>query len=65
MDKGQILKELCREIAGGDVSSLRFNSLLLEAGMTLGDDEWDTANRLLGKSEEMLSCYEKTHRTKH
>ena len=49
------LRDLCIAIAKGDIGGQRFNNLLLEAGVILDDEEWDIANRLLGKSDQMMS----------
>jgi len=44
---------LCIEIAKGDIGGERFNQLLLETGVYLDDVEWEYANRLLGKSDQL------------
>ncbi len=49
------LRDLCIAIAQGEIGGHRFNELLLEAGVILDDQEWDIANRLLGKSDQMMS----------
>lgn len=49
----RVLRDLCIEIAQGDIGGRRFNELLLDAGIILDEDEWRTANRLLGKSDEL------------
>ena len=49
----RVLRDLCIEIAQGDIGGRRFNELLLDAGILLDEDEWRTANRLLGKSDEL------------
>lgn len=49
------LRNLCIAIAKGEIGGQHFNELLLEAGVILDDQEWDVANRLLGKSDQMLS----------
>lgn len=54
-ERGRALRELCIEIARGNVGGARFNELLIQSGIVLDELEWDQANRLLGKSEEMLS----------
>jgi hypothetical protein len=47
------LIDLCIEIAKGDIGGDRFNQLLLEAGVYLDDVEWEFANRLLGRSDQL------------
>jgi hypothetical protein len=49
------LRDLCIAIARGEIGGQRFNELLLDAGVILDDQEWDIANRLLGKSDQMMS----------
>jgi hypothetical protein len=46
---------LCIEIAKGDIGGDRFNQLLVEAGVYLYDVEWEFANRLLGRSDRLMS----------
>jgi len=53
MDKTErTLRELCIEIAKGEIRGQRFNHLLLESGIYLDEKEWEAANRLLGKSDQ-------------
>lgn len=49
----QALRALCIEIARGDIGGDRFTQLLLEAGVYLDDVEWEFANRLLGRSDQL------------
>lgn len=49
----KVLRELCVEIAKGDIGGDRFTSLLLEIGVYLDDVEWEAANRLIGRSEQL------------
>ena len=49
----RILMALCIEIAKGDIGGERFNQLLLETGVYLDDVEWEYANRLLGRSDQL------------
>ena len=49
----RVLIELCIEIAKGDIGGDRFNQLLLEAGVPLDDAEWEVANRILGRSDQL------------
>ncbi len=46
-------RDLCIEIARGEVGGDRFNTLLLQTGICLDDREWDMANKLLGHSEHI------------
>jgi hypothetical protein len=50
----RILRDLCIEIAKGEIGGDRFNQLLLETGIYLDEYEWEAANRLLGKSDQIL-----------
>ncbi|MFO1462551.1 MAG: hypothetical protein U1F66_02150 [bacterium] len=50
MDK--VLKELCVEIASGDIGSERFNRLWIESGIPLEGSEFEVANRILTKAQE-------------
>jgi hypothetical protein len=50
------LKRLCEAILNDTVASQSFGDLLAEAGVSidnLGEKEWDIANKLLVKSEEI------------
>ncbi len=47
------LKALCMEILNGDVDGDRFSSLLIETGINIDSYEWDVANKLLEKGEEI------------
>lgn len=47
------LKELCIEVLNDDVSSEKFVSLLMETGVRLESPEWDMANKILGKGDEV------------
>lgn len=53
MDKNLLLHQLCVELALGNVGGARFNRLLLQTGILLDECEWETANKILEKSEEM------------
>jgi hypothetical protein len=52
--KERLLRELCIEIVAGRIGSKRFNELLLETGIQLDEQEWDAANRLLGRSSPLM-----------
>lgn len=49
------LRELCIEIAKGEIGGSRFNHLLIETGIYLDEREWEVANKLLGESDQFLS----------
>lgn len=53
--KERALRDLCIEIARGELGGYRFNELLLEVGICLDEREWEMANKLLGKSDQMGS----------
>jgi hypothetical protein len=61
----QMLRELCLEIATGDIASERFTRLLYETGIQLDDHEWDAANRVLSQSECMISSYPAAEMVQH
>lgn len=50
----RVLRDLCIEIAKGEIGGRRFNELLLESGVYLDEHEWEAANRLLGRSDQLL-----------
>lgn len=50
MDK--VLKELCVEIASGDIGTERFNRLWIESGIPLEGSEFEVANIILTKAQE-------------
>lgn len=54
------LKELCMEIINQDVNSDRFVSLLIETGIKLESLEWDMANKILGKGDEINAHFSRT-----
>lgn len=47
------LRELCLEVALGNVGGTRFNDLLIKTGIQLEGHEWVVATRLLEKTEEV------------
>lgn len=47
------LRELCAEILADNVRSLHFTQLLLKSGVIPDSVEWEMANRLLGRGEEV------------
>ena len=50
----RVLRDLCIEIAKGEIGGWRFNELLLESGVYLDEHEGEAANRLLGRSDQLL-----------
>ena len=54
----RVLRDLCIEIAKGEIGGGRFNDLLIQSGIYLDEHEWDVANRLLGQSERLSSLVE-------
>ena len=62
MERSEVLlRELCLEIASGDVGGERFTRLLLETGIALNEAEWDAANRVLSRSECMQVTYQEAY----
>lgn len=59
------LTALCRELLRDDVGSERFNRLLLQSGITLDSSEWNVANKILGKSDEINHSLGVTRITRH
>lgn len=59
------LTALCRELLRDDVGSERFNRLLLQSGITLDSREWNVANKILGKSDEINHSLGVTRITRH
>lgn len=49
------LKELCMEVLNQDLDSEKFLSLLVETGVRLESLEWDMANKILIKGDEIHS----------
>ncbi len=49
----RVLRDLCIEIAKGQIGGGRFNRLLIESGVFLDDREWEMANKLLGLSDQV------------
>lgn len=47
------LKELCLEVLNQNVSSDKFVALLIETGIRLESPEWNMANRILEKGDEV------------
>ena len=47
------LRELCVEVARGNVGGQYFNDLLMKAGVLLDDFEWQVATKLLEETEKV------------
>lgn len=47
------LKKLCEAILNDSIGNENFGNLVIESGIKLDDTEWDIANELLKKSDEM------------
>ena len=45
-------RDLCEEVAQGDIGSDRFNRLWLETGIPLEGQEFEVANLILAKAPE-------------
>ena len=63
MDK--TFRELCVEVASGDIGSERFNRLWIETGIPLEGTEFEIANLILAKSPENFSDEILRNRTLH
>ncbi len=50
----KVLKELCVEIASGDIGTERFNRLWIESGIPLEGFEFEVANLILAKATDSL-----------
>ena len=48
------LLKLCIAVLNDNVVSQQFNELLIETGVSLESSEWDVANKILGKADEIL-----------
>ncbi len=49
----KLLRELCLEVANGDIGSENFNRLWIEAGIPLEGQEFEVANLILAKVPEL------------
>jgi hypothetical protein len=63
MDK--VFKELCVEIASGDIGTEKFNRLWIESGIPLEGLEFEVANLILAKAQDTLSKEINSERTRH
>lgn len=61
----QNLKELCIAVINDNVASDSFTHLIVETGIRLDSPEWDMANRMLVKRDEIRTCLGSTQYTKH
>ena len=59
------LKALCMEVVKGNVDSQRFACLIIETGIILESHEWDVANDLLKKGDEIAHLAKCTEKTLH
>lgn len=57
-DQERVLRDLCIEIALGRIGGKRFNDLLIASGIYLDEAEWETANRILGRSGDLMKWVE-------
>ena len=53
------LKALCLEVLDGDVDGEKFAHLLIETGVNIDSFEWEVANKLLEKGEQINSLGKK------
>ncbi len=63
MDK--LFKDLCVEIASGDIGTERFNRLWIQSGIPLEGTEFEVANMILTKVQETLIEGAYRERTMH
>jgi hypothetical protein len=63
MDK--TFRDLCEEVASGDIGSERFNRLWIETGIPLEGQEFEIANLILAKSPENVQGEYFHNRTLH
>ena len=61
----KVLKDLCVEIASGDIGTERFNRLWIESGIPLEGFEFEIANLILVKAQDTLPEEVKYERTMH
>ena len=47
------LRRLCIEVLKDNIQSHAFNELLLETGVSLESSEWDVANKILERADEI------------
>ena len=59
------LMALCLEVLAGNIDSDNFARLLVETGVNLDSYEWDVANKLLEKQDEINSLFRKFGNTVH
>jgi len=59
------LMALCLEVLAGNIDSDNFARLLVETGVNLDSYEWDVANKLLEKHDEINSLFRKFGNTVH
>lgn len=59
------LRELCMEIVNQDVGSDKFVSLLIETGIRLESLEWDMANKILERGDEINAHVKNNNQSVH
>ncbi|MBI5298744.1 MAG: hypothetical protein HY877_00375 [Deltaproteobacteria bacterium] len=47
-------RQLCIEVLNDNILSQQFNELLLETGVSLDSSEWDVANKILERADEIM-----------
>lgn len=61
----RVFRDLCVEIASGDIGSERFNQLWIESGIPLEGWEFEVANLILAKAQETLQEETRKQRCMH
>jgi len=58
-------RELCKEVINQNVNGDKFTSLLIETGIKLESPEWEVANKILEKGDEVNAHFKKTKNAIH
>ena len=61
----RVFRELCVEIASGDIGSEKFNKLWIESGIPLEGWEFEVANLILAKAQDTTQEDIRRHRPLH
>ena len=61
----RVFRELCVEIASGDIGSEKFNKLWIESGIPLEGWEFEVANLILAKAQDTTQEDIRRHRSLH
>jgi len=61
----KIFRDLCLEVASGDIGSDTFNRLWIETGIPLEGQEFEIANMILAKAPQPVSEERSKDRTYH